>query len=113
MEKALSLVGGSFVAAAKLLDMTPQRFRNLIHGHANLKAKWGKRRGRPAETLAFYVSPYTPPQPELPPLEGTTTAASGFRHVLHLRAHIMALPAKDQAEMGRWLERRVGIASSQ
>jgi hypothetical protein len=31
MEKALTLVGGSFIAAAKLLDMTPQRFRNIIH----------------------------------------------------------------------------------
>ena len=46
MDKALAIVGGSFLAAAKLLDMDPQRFRNLVNYHPQLKSKWGRSRGR-------------------------------------------------------------------
>lgn len=46
IDKALELVQGSFLAAAKLLDMDPQRFRNLVNYHPQLKEKWGRRRGR-------------------------------------------------------------------
>ncbi len=46
MDQALALVQGSFLAAAKLLDMDPQRFRNLVNYHPRLKAKWGRHRGR-------------------------------------------------------------------
>ncbi|MCD6050980.1 MAG: hypothetical protein K0Q55_2383 [Verrucomicrobia bacterium] len=46
MDKALELVQGSFLAAAKLLDMDPQRFRNIVNYYPQLKSKWGRRRGR-------------------------------------------------------------------
>jgi hypothetical protein len=99
MDSALALVGGSFVAAAKLLDMTSQRFRNLVHGHATLKARWGKRRGRQAGSLGFMISPYRELHPGLRPL----ASAAGFQHVLNLRQHILALPRADQIDMRRWL----------
>jgi hypothetical protein len=57
MNSALELVGGSFVAAAKLLDMTPTRFRNLVYYHKCLHEKWAKKRGRPSNSLKFRVIP--------------------------------------------------------
>lgn len=45
VDGALQLVQGSFVAAAKLLDLEPQKLRNLVNWNPSLKAKWGKKRG--------------------------------------------------------------------
>jgi hypothetical protein len=58
MDKALSLVGGSFLAASKLLDMSPQRFRNLVFTHKWLKAKWGKQPGFQGR-LPFRIEPHS------------------------------------------------------
>jgi hypothetical protein len=57
MDQALALVNGSFVAASKLLSMSPQRFRNLIRTHPTLKAKWGKGRGFSGR-LPFRIEPH-------------------------------------------------------
>jgi len=55
MDKALRLVHGSFIAAAKLLDMEPQRFRNLVNYHPCL-AQWRqRRRGRPSLEIGFQI----------------------------------------------------------
>jgi len=44
IDKALALVGGSHMAAAKLLDMEPKRLSNMVGGHAWLKTCcFGKR----------------------------------------------------------------------
>jgi hypothetical protein len=59
IDKALTLVGGSFIAAAKLVDMTPKRFRNMVNCSACLKTKWGhKKVGRPGTSLDFHIRPY-------------------------------------------------------
>jgi hypothetical protein len=58
VDKALALVNASFVAAAKLVDMTPQHFRNLVNSRATLKAKWWKKRGRPPVTPNFRIDPH-------------------------------------------------------
>jgi len=60
MDKALAFTDGSFVAAAKLLDMSPQRFRNIVFKRPCLKAKWGKRRGYPGRKfqLPFRITPH-------------------------------------------------------
>jgi hypothetical protein len=59
MDKALTLVGGSFVAAAKLIDLTPDRFRNLVNGNPALKSKWGRKKKGPGIKLDFRIQPYT------------------------------------------------------
>ena len=48
IEKALRLVSGNFVLAARLVGLKPAKFRNTINGHPALKERWGHtRRGRP------------------------------------------------------------------
>jgi hypothetical protein len=59
MDSALAFVSGHFVVAAKLVDMSPQRFRNIVNRYPCLKAKWGKKkRGRPAEQIGFQIVPH-------------------------------------------------------
>ena len=59
MEEALTVVHGNFLAAAKLIDMEPQRFRNLLNGNALLKRRWGKkRRGRPIGPAQNFIRFY-------------------------------------------------------
>ena len=56
---ALSLTGGNFVAAAKLIDLNPQCLRNLVSGSPRLKARWGKGRvGRPKGLPRLRITPY-------------------------------------------------------
>lgn len=66
MDKALRFVHGSFVAAAKLLDMEPQRFRNLVNYHPSL-ARWRQnRRGRPAQKVGFFIQPFSQTDTAIP-----------------------------------------------
>lgn len=59
MDWALNLVQGYRLAAAKLLDMEPNRFRNLVNYHRSLKEKWGRSNpGRPPGALNFKIKPY-------------------------------------------------------
>lgn len=60
IDQALVFVQGSFVAAAKLLDMEPRQFRNRINHCPWLKAKWGKSVGRPPIRYGFEIVPYEP-----------------------------------------------------
>jgi len=104
MDKALKLVSGSFVAAAKLIDMTPQRFRNLVHGHAAL-AKWRhSKRGRPESIVSFHIEPYDPSCDARRPTPMPTPGGTGFGHVLQIRGVILELPAADRIELGEWLK---------
>jgi hypothetical protein len=104
MEKALTLVGGSFIAAAKLLDMTPQRFRNIIHSNEVL-AKWRHtRRGRPSRRLGFHINEYCYPPPLVPRDIEPSETATGFARSLRIRAWILGLPAVDKVELAEWIE---------
>jgi hypothetical protein len=106
MDRALTLVSGSFVAAAKLLDMTPQRFRNIVNSNACLKTQWGhSKRGRPATTLNFYIEPYGDEPWPRPKPEPPTPGGTGFEHSLRIRAAILALPAADRIELAEWFEK--------
>jgi len=58
INQALTLVGGSFIAAAKLVDLEPQRFRNLINHHPGLKKQWGQRRGRSPIRTGLRIKPF-------------------------------------------------------
>ena len=59
MDAALSLTGGCFVAAAKLVDMEPVCFKNRVSYHPELKAKWGRKsKGRPKNLPAFRIVPF-------------------------------------------------------
>jgi hypothetical protein len=66
VDAALVLVQGSFLAASKLLDLEPQKFRNLVNWNSYLKAKWGKKRGAQKRS-GFPIKPYKKPAPA-PPL---------------------------------------------
>jgi hypothetical protein len=91
MDKALTFTHGSFVAAAKLLDMSPKRFRNIVRGHACLKAKWGKRRGNPGREyrLPFRIEPHH---------EDCVTPEV-------VKECITCLSAAQQADVRTWLEK--------
>lgn len=71
LDAVLEQVQGSYVCAAKLLDMTYERLKNLVNGNPLLKAKWGKGLGRPPG-LKFQVriKPYVAPMPYLEPWRG-------------------------------------------
>ncbi|MDB6064068.1 MAG: hypothetical protein JWR26_276 [Pedosphaera sp.] len=60
MDAALEFTGGSFLAASKLLSMTPKNFRNLVNYHDCLKSRWGKSRGWQGGSLPFHVEPFEP-----------------------------------------------------
>jgi hypothetical protein len=75
------------MAAAKLLDMEPKRLSNMVGGHAWLKTKWGKQRGRPPRWLGFTIHPYCPGTDGLP----------------GIMARILDLPASERQELAKWL----------
>jgi hypothetical protein len=61
VDQVLNLVQGNFQAAAKLLDLTPQQFRNTVNSRPELKAKWGKRRGRPRGSKSLPIRTHEEP----------------------------------------------------
>jgi hypothetical protein len=60
LDAALEFTRGNFIAAAKLMDLTPYQLKSIVQYRPALH-RWKKiRRGRPAERLRFRIKPYEP-----------------------------------------------------
>ena len=101
MDRALSIVGGSFALAAKLLDVEPQRFRNLVNYHEAL-AKWQhSRRGRPVQEAVLTVEPFQ-----------DRARRAAWQGPVLVKQIIERLPQVDQEALFRWLATRfAGVAT--
>jgi hypothetical protein len=55
MDKALALCQGSFIAAAKLLDMGPSSFRGRVYRNPSLREKWGCKKRGPGVKIGFTI----------------------------------------------------------
>lgn len=95
IDQALTLVNGSFVAAAKLLDMEPQKFRNAVNYHATLKNRWRKGRGRPRQVPSFRIEPFVEDR-----------AKAALREANLDREIVRLLSFVDRVELKAWLEGR-------
>jgi hypothetical protein len=63
IDRALTLVGGSRTAAAKLIDLTRDELNHAVNNHPALREKWGlKKRGRPRSALSFTIREHCPEQ---------------------------------------------------
>ncbi|HEX7859128.1 MAG TPA: hypothetical protein VF773_02245 [Verrucomicrobiae bacterium] len=61
LDAALEFTSGNFIAAAKLMDLTPYQLKSIVQYRPALH-RWKKsRRGRPAERLGFRIKEYEPP----------------------------------------------------
>jgi len=58
MDKALALCNGSFIAAAKLLDMGPSSFRGRVYRNPSLREKWGCKQRGPGVKIGFAIEPF-------------------------------------------------------
>jgi len=58
MDKALALAQGSFIAAAKLLDMGPSSFRGRVYRNPSLREKWGCKKRGPGVKVGFAIEPF-------------------------------------------------------
>jgi hypothetical protein len=63
IDKALSLVDGNFIVAAKLIDLRRRRLQNMVNETPWLKERWGKTTiGRPARAKPnFEIREYNAP----------------------------------------------------
>lgn len=65
IDAALAFTRGNFVAAAKLLDLTPLQLKSIAQ-YRPLLHKWRKKTpGRPPERLGFTIEPFCPPPPAM------------------------------------------------
>ena len=97
IDAALRLVGGQFALAARLVGMTPVKFKNTVNGRRWLKERWGHaRRGRP---------PGSVPAPNLITLRGGELARKASRFGPEFaKRFLRMLPPGEQREVKEWLD---------
>lgn len=98
IDAVLEQVQGSYVCAAKLLDMTYPRLKNLVNGNPRIKLKWRKGKGRPKGIrFELRIKPYVAPLPNLEPWRSDLLASAKGMILKHLS------PAQLD-ELAAWLE---------
>lgn len=98
IDAVLEQTQGSYVCAAKLLDVTYERLKNLVNGNPRLKLKWGKGKGRPPGlNFNLRIKPYVAPKPYLEPWRDDLLADAKSMILKHLS------PAQ-MDEFATWLE---------
>lgn len=90
MDKALALCGGSFVAAAKLLDMGPSAFRGQVYRNPSLREKWGCKKRGPGVKVGFTIEPFRDDRE--------------FGNVRCIQDLIAALPSDEKRQLLLWLQ---------
>jgi len=94
MDQALAAVNGSFVLAAKLLDMRPGTFRSKVFYHPELRSKWGhKKTGRPPGS----------PKLQVQAVKDTPAHRAARRGVDFVMEIVACLPRERQQELQQWL----------
>lgn len=98
MDQALTAVNGSFVLAAKLLDIRPGTFRSKVFYHPKLRLKWGhKAIGRPPNCPKLQVQAF----------KDTPAHRATYRGVGFVMEIVSCLSKKPQIELQRWLETKL------
>lgn len=103
MDQALAAVNGSFVLAAKLLDMRPNTFRGLVFYHPELRLKWGhKRTGRPPGCPRLLVQAF----------KDTPAHRVARKPIDFIFEIVDCLPRERQLELLRWLDGKLSSPSA-
>lgn len=90
VDKVLALCRGSYVAAAKLLDMGPSAFRGQVYRNPSLRQKWGRKKRGPGVKVGFTIEPFRDDRE--------------FGNVRCIQDLIAALPADEKRQVLLWLQ---------
>jgi hypothetical protein len=90
IDKALALCKGSFIAAAKLLDIGSSSFRGQVYRNPSLREKWGRKKRGPGVKVGFTIEPFRDDRE--------------FGNVRCIQDLIAALPPDEKRRVLLWLQ---------